>query len=745
MPGPGRRRRVADARSGGRAVAKESTTLIGRTLGPYQILEKLGEGGMGEVYRGRDPRLGRDVAIKVLPDAFAADPDRLERFHQEARAIAALDHAHICRIYDIGPRYLVLEYVRGAPLQGPMTSEEVIRIGIQIAGALEAAHLQGILHRDLKPTNVMLTVDGTAKLLDFGLAKMMASDADVTRTASGLIVGTVAYMSPEQAQGRPVDARTDVFSFGALMYELISGRRAFGGGSPAAVLSALLRDEPPAPTGAPPDLQRIVMRCLAKDPARRFASMRDVGAALEQVASGAPRQPSIAVLPFADLSPARDHEWFSDGLAEEIINALTRVPGVKVIARTSAFAFKGKAEDIRRIADALGVAHVLEGSVRKAGDRVRVTAQLITASDGSHLWSDRYDRDLADVFAIQDDIAGAIANALRLRLGAGAERVRRHTPPLAAYEALLKGRHHMLRFHPSAVRRAREHFDHAMALDAGYAEPHLAVGFSSFFLAMHGYASLRESMPMVRSAARTALAIDPGDTRPHYLLGAVAAAFDYDWQAAAEHFSRAVSDASAPAEAHWAYASLYLQPLGRFEEAVAEMERAVELDPLNVFWRGVLVSHLTHARQYDRAIAEAREALELDETGTVPHHTLGEVYVDLGRWQEAADAFGRMYRSLPDWALSTGGLAGVLARMGNRTRAEALVREMGPQPRPPMGRVLYHVFCDEFEAAAEWYERAIEERDPFALVFAAVPAFDGFRRSGHWPRIASLMRLPPHT
>ena len=307
------------------------------------------------------------------------------RFEIEARAIASLNHPHICQIHDVGPDYLVLEYVNGRPLQGPLAADAAVRLARQVANALEAAHAKGTLHRDLKPSNVLVTEDGTVKLLDFGVAKLTSTDRDVTRTEDGTVVGTAAYMSPEQAQGQPIDVRSDVFSFGAVLYELLAGRRAFEGASTAAVLSAVLRDEPP-PLAVQTELDALVHRCLQKDPKRRFPTMAAVQAALDDTrrTRQAGRPASIAVLSFTNLSADPANEYFGDGLAEEIINLLAQTPGLKVIARTSAFAFKGKQEDIRRIAEILDVTHVLEGSVRKAGNRVRVTAQLISARDSGH-------------------------------------------------------------------------------------------------------------------------------------------------------------------------------------------------------------------------------------------------------------------------------------------------------------------------------------------------------------------------
>ena len=364
---------------------------------------------MGEVYKAVDTRLGRTVAIKTLRGAHS------QRFQQEARAIAALSHPHICILHDVGPDYLVMEYLEGAPLHGPLSLDETLRVAADVVEALEVAHAKGILHRDLKPANIMMTSAG-AKLLDFGLAKMTdGTPGDATETMAGMVLGTAAYMSPEQARGMPVDARSDVFSLGTVLYELLSGRRVFERESMLDTLNAVVCDEPP-PLQSP--AAEIVKRCLAKQASHRFQTMSEVKAALQQLRTQPPEPargaPSIAVLPFANMSRDPDDEYFSDGLAEEIINALAQVPGLKVIARTSAFAFKGKNEDIRRIAGTLGVNHILEGSVRRAGGRVRVTAQLIHAADGTHQWSQRYDREMSDIFAVQDDIAAAIAGALKL-------------------------------------------------------------------------------------------------------------------------------------------------------------------------------------------------------------------------------------------------------------------------------------------------------------------------------------------
>ena len=606
----------------------------GTRLGPYELIGHLGAGGMGEVWKACDTRVDRVVAIKRLKS------EHTERFKREARAIAALNHPRVCQLYDLGPDYLVMEYVEGEILKGPVPVTDALRLALQIAEALTAAHRKGIVHRDLKPANVLVNESG-AKLLDFGLAQQdvpaLSGDATVAVALSerGEIVGTFSYMSPEQAQGRAVDARSDVFAFGSLLYELLTGRRAFGGDTALATLAAVVNDAPPR-LETSRTLEQIVTRCLAKEPRDRFQSMADVTAALEQTAVKPGRQhPSVAVLPFANMSRDPDDEYFSDGLAEELINLLAHVPDLKVTARTSSFAFRGREQDIRRIAESLGVGTILEGSVRRAGSRIRVTAQLINAEDGYHLWSERYDRELTDVFAIQDDIAQAIASALQLKLAPKADR---HTPSVPAYEALLKARHHWRTYLPEAHARAKAYCDQAIALDPAYAEPHALLGLNYLLATTHSGSTMPDVAPLIRQEALRALELDPFETAPHFLLGAVAAAHDYDWGEAARHFQLAMASPAVPAEAHWAYAALYLSTFGRFEESTAQMQRAVERDPLSALWRGILMGHLVCARRFEEALEEGEKALKIAADEMHPYLALGEAYLALDRIGEAVAA-----------------------------------------------------------------------------------------------------------
>ena len=532
-------------------------------------------------------------------------------------------------------------------------------------------------------------------------------------------------------------ARSDVFSFGAVLYEVLSGRRAFRGDTPIATITAVINERPPA-LEAPAGLGRIVSRCLAKQPGDRFQTMAEVRAALEQATvSPAAQRSSIAVLPFANMSRDPDDEYFSDGLAEEIINLLAHVADLKVTARTSSFAFRGKEQDIRRIAETLGVANVLEGSVRRSGNRIRVTAQLINAEDGYHLWSERYDRELTDIFAIQDDIAQAIAGALQLKLISNPAR---HSPAFPAYEALLKARHHARTYLPEAHARAEEYCRQAIALDPKYAAPHALLGFLYLMSTTHTGRPMPEVAPLIRNEVRRALELDPFDTDPHYLLGAVAAANDYNWPEAAREFELAMASSSVPAEAHWAYA-LCFQPFGRFEESAAEMRRAVEKDPLSVIWRGVLMAHLVLGGKYEQALKEGFKALDISESEIHPHLAFAETYLALGRVDEALASAERAHRNLPQQSMGTGFLAALLVRLGEKDRANALLREMGASPIPIWGRAWYHLLCSELEAAAEWYEKMIEAREVFAPVYANSLYTEELRGSPYWSRLARMMNL----
>jgi serine/threonine-protein kinase len=718
----------------------------GARVGPYEIAGPLGSGGMGDVYKATDTRLGRVVALKFVRRAHA---DRLGR---EAQAIAALNHPHICTLFDAGPDYLVMEFVDGAPLRGPLPVDVVIRYARQMASALQAAHARGIVHRDLKPANILVTSSGV-KLLDFGLARMIRDSsgeaATTSATMEGTVLGTAAYMSPEQAAGQPADARSDLFSLGAVLYEAIGGRRAFGGETMAETMGAVLHDEPRR-LDVTPDVWAVVARCLRKAPAERYQSAADLLAALDRiegrdVPAGAGGDPSIAVLPFANMSDDKDNEYFSDGLAEEILNALARVPRLKVTARTSSFAFRGTQQDVRAIGETLDVRTVLEGSVRRAGSRIRVTAQLIDAVGGYHLWSERYDRELTDVFAVQDEIAAAIAGALRMKLAPASRADERYRPSLPAYEAFLQGRHFLLELGdrlPAAI----EAFKHAVALDPGYPDPHVELASCYVLLWYFGLRSSEEAAPLVRAEVQRAVELGTVTPRGQGLSAIVSAGYDYDWEHAGRLFERGLSDGrGTDAEMRWCYATFCLAPAGRFAEAIALIGESLRDDPLNDVWR-TSIAHLHGlAGHHAQVIEETRQILAHDRSQWIARLYQAEACWATGQMSESLSLLEAGHALVPWHARTTGLLAALLEISGKRARAAELVRELASRPDAPgfaTGLLLHALVTGDVDRAAEWWGRAIDRRDLWVVFNARSWITRSLRASPHWAGLAARMRLP---
>jgi serine/threonine-protein kinase len=707
----------------------------GFQLGPYVLLAPLGAGGMGEVWKARDTRLNRIVAVKRLKERHSG------RFEREARAIAALNHPHICQIFDIGPDYLVLEYIEGKPLAAPAPLTEALRLARQIADALDTAHRKGVIHQDLKPANILVTAEGSVKLVDFGLAKQVV-DSDDTQTVEGTVMGTAPYMSPEQASGRSSDARSDVFSFGAVLYELLSGRRAFTGTSAASIVEAVLHKEP-APLGGPPALQHIVKRCLAKPPNERFQTIAEVRAALETAHIGEETtRPSIAVLPFANTSGDKENEYFSDGLAEEIINALAQNAGLKVIARTSAFAFRGKEQDIRTIAATLDVQAVLEGSVRRAGNRIRVVAELINAADGSHLWSRRYDREMADIFELQDEIAQAIASALQVKLSVTPAPLHQYKPRLPAYEAFLRAHYHLGK--PGSLPLVREDFEQAIALDPNFAVARSAFGFHFLMMMMLGALPPNQAMPAIRDHASKALELDPSIPAGHAMLGTVAGLYDLDWREAERRFRAAMISTPVPLSVRLLYAFGYLLPTGRAAEAVQHMDQACQKDPLNLFFRTTRSFSLFAAGDSEKASEEARKLLDLDPGIGPAYQVIIADHVLKGELERALTFAERAYRLPRVGPEATGNLAGLLQRLGDRERADEILRSApaGEAFGGARARVAFGWACGDIDATADWIGKAIDQRDPIAAHMARVWYGRALRDTPHWARLMRKMNLP---
>jgi eukaryotic-like serine/threonine-protein kinase len=710
----------------------------GEKLGPYEILALIGAGGMGEVYKARDPRLNRDVAIKISRTEFD------ERFEREAKACAALNHPHICQIYDVGPNYLVMEYLEGAPLKGPLPEAAVLKLAAQIAEALEAAHARGITHRDLKPANILVTAHGI-KLVDFGIAKQAApvlgqDETTFALTGAGMVVGTPAYMSPEQAQGLATDSRSDIFSFALVLYEMLSGRRAFAGETAVAILTAVVHKEP-APIEASPAMVRVLMRCLRKAPGDRYRSIADVKAALAELGeTRAIDKPSIAVLPFANLSADKENEYFSDGLAEEILNALTQLPGLRVVARASAFAFRGREHAIAEIGEKLSVASVLNGSVRRSGNRIRVTAQLISVRDESQLWSERYDREMRDVFDIQDEIAQSIVEKLQVQLGtrAGQTLVKRYTENPAAHSLYLKGNFHLYHVRPEEMQKGKVCLEQAVALEPNHAPAWVHLAWFYIGSGFQGHASPRELWPKAKEAAHRAVTADPELAEAQGVAGMVAALSEYMWAEALSRFDNALRLNPASARTYL-WLSQVQMAMGRSQECWDSTQRAVELDPLFVLYRSISAERLIFRGEYERAADYALQILDIDPEYAMARGILGQAYSRIGRHEEG---IALLEKALETSSFYHGGfLSWAYVAAGRRGDAEGFVARLEEKRRrkhvPAATLAFAALGVGDVDGALAWIEEALGERDPNLIYIPASPDFEPLRSA---PRFRSVVR-----
>ncbi len=675
------------------------------SIAHYRIASRIGAGGMGEVYRATDTKLGRDVALKILPAEMARDPERLARFRREARAVAAFNHPHIVTIFSVeesdGIHFLTMELVEGQSLErligeSGLPGDRIIEIASALADALAAAHEKGIVHRDLKPANVMLTGDGRVKVLDFGLAKEMRpsdpSDATMTsagHTALGVVMGTPAYMSPEQIAGRAVDHRTDIFSLGIILYEMASGRRPFEGASSAELASAILRDTPRSLSeiraGIPDALCRVIQRCLEKNTQNRFSSARDVRDVLQALrhSSGsgsgpiAPANPtpSIAVLPFVNMSGDADNEYFSDGWSEDLINALSRLPGLHVASRTSAFRFRGSDLDIRQIGRQLEVATIVEGSVRRAGARLRVTAQLVNAENGYHLWSERYDRQMADVFEIQDEIVASILKAVvPALLGDAGRAVERSTENTEAYELYLKGRHYWHQRSPSTLRVAIQSFEEAIKIDPEYALAYAGLADCYGILRVYGWISAEEGRPKAQAAMTKAMTLAPASWEANFSHAFYWFYFERDWRQAELHFQKAVAinPRSSLAQAYYA---IFLSIPRHEGDAVSHAALACQLDPLSPYIHGAAAVVFNALGRFKDAEGAAQQALELQPDYLFGLWQRGIALSGLARHEEAVEALERVV-TLSRAPIFVGILGLAYARAGRRDDATRLLHEL---------------------------------------------------------------------
>jgi serine/threonine protein kinase/tetratricopeptide (TPR) repeat protein len=802
----------------------------------YRIVRQIGAGGMGEVLLAEDTELERSVAIKVMSAELAKDETQRKRFRSEVRAISGLNHPNICVIHEVGETedgrpFLAMEYIDGHTLdvvlqQRRLKIREVINIGIQVAEALEAAHARNIVHRDIKPGNIMLDQRGQAKVLDFGLAKRIAGDHLAAMTTAitqpGFLVGTPHYMSPEQVLGRELDARTDIFSLGVILYEMVAGQRPFLGKAVGEVLNHIVNQQPESlgldhPVFSP-RLDQIIFKCLEKEPENRYSSAHALAADLSKLkadaekastaagntplATPAPQIPaqnvsgssqkrsfpterivlgalllaalgmltwallrkggsprtgesvatksvasptaapakSVAVLPFDNFSPDKDTDYLSDGLTEEITTALARVPGLRVAARNSAFVFKNQKEDLRKVGNTLGVATVLEGSLRKAGPRIRVTAQLINARDGLLLWAETYDRSVDDILAVQEDIAGKIADKFELKPAATASTSAPHAaaPNQEAYGLYLKGLHAWNKRTKEDLEQAAQQFKQAIDKDPTYAAAY--AGLASTYALLPDYASRPQSeyFPLARAAAEKALALDPGSADAYAVLG-VCDSYSRNYTKSEEEFRRAIQLNPNHATAHHWYGVL-LRGLNRTDEAGVEMRQAEALDPLSPIIKFNLLTWLGYSRQYQPALELCERYLKDFPDFALFHAGRGWLLERLGRYPEAVTELLIARGTVTNTPYFLGMVGYMYARSGNTNNAQKVLTELeawknkGYAVRADMAQV--HVGLREFDPAMDEFEAAFANGEALTDLLAD-PTMDELRNN---PRFQALLQ-----
>ena len=759
--------------------------MIGKALAHFEITGLLGKGGMGEVFRARDTRLGRELAIKVLPESFASSPEALTRFKSEARIVAGLNHPNIVVLYsveeDAGIHFLTMELCHGQSLDrlvepGGLPLAKVLEIMTQLAEAMIAAHSQGIVHRDLKPGNVMISAEGRVKVLDFGLAKLIQEPApsstlntttsDTPISAQGSIKGTAPFMAPEQLRAQPVDARTDLFALGVIMYELITGNRPFAGDNFADISAEILRSEPVSidvlRPDLPADINRIVCRCLAKEPLHRYQTAVDVLNELNALKetsetrkfsigkqSGA-TTPSIAVLPFLNRSHDPEDEYFSDGLADELLNMLAKIRGFRVAARTSAFFFKGKDTTIAKVGRELNVATVLEGSVRKAGNRVRISVQLVKVADGYQMWSETYDRTLEDIFAVQDDIAQAVVTKLRETLlgestdGVASGRVKAEIEIAAkgrgqnpeAHRLYLQARHVFDRRNHEDNDRGIGYLKEALALDPDFAAAWAELAGAYSREADSGWVPVDEGMARAREAAERSLSLEPDLPEGHAQLGWINVLYDWEWRTAEVRFQRALELAPGNPAALSGAGRLALDH-GRFEESFGYYRRALDQDPLMTnIYHSLALAHW-YADRLVEAEAGFRKALELAPQRSVSPTRLAFTLLGQSRGQEAL----AMASHEPDHTFRAYALAIIHHNLGQVDESNRALQELSNRHHKQISGLMAeaHGARGEMDAAFRWLEEGFRKHDPGLAAAMISPFFRGLHDDHRWPPFLDKM------
>lgn len=784
-----------------KAMARKSgSPLEGRQLGSYTIVSLLGVGGMGEVYQAHDSKLRRDVAIKVLPQKFVGDAERMTRFRREAQVLASLNHPNIATIHGLeqfrDTHYLVMELVMGQTLDermkvGAFTIDKALKVAAQIAEALDTAHEKGVIHRDLKPANVKVTPEGRVKLLDFGLAKACGTDEGqdlstaagltLTGTQEGTILGTPAYMSPEQARGQKVDKRADIWAFGCVLYELLTGKQAFGRATTTDTIAAVLEKEPEwqaLPSATPARISNLLRRCLQKDQRRRLRDLGDArlemqetqpedwwrsraavwvgtGALIVVLAAagslyrsrrGGDPIDSVAVLPFVNTGGDPTMEYLSDGITESLINSLSQLPHLKVMSRDSAFRYKGKDTDAESIGSALGVRAVFKGRVIQRGDNLEISAELVDARDDTHIWGEQYSRKLADIFALQNEVAKEMTMALRKRLTEEDEKhlEKSYTADPVAYQDYLKGTFWSTKLDAQGLNKGIDYFQQAVAKDPAYALAYSGLADAYNVSGRLDYLPAYEAFPKDEAAARIAVELDDTLAEAHASLARAKADYEWDWVGAEKEFQRAIALNPNYADAH-EFFGLALVTMGRFEEAVSEEKRSLELNPVSADANSAMGFVLYNAGRNDQAIEQLRKTLEMDPNLPPAFLVLGEAYVEKSMYGEAI-ALAQKTMTLPSsewWAGST--LARAYARSGRKTDAEKVLHELNElsthmhAQAEPMA-IVYTALGDK-QKAFEWLEKGYDERSLAATI--RFPAFDSLRSDPRFTDLLRRMNLQP--
>lgn len=738
-------------------------SLVGSRLDKFELLAVIGRGGFGEVYRARDNRLQREVALKVLPSKFDDDETAAERFLREARAASRLNHPNICTIYEVnevnGTSFIAMELIQGKSLHDyidgtPLVLDDFFQLATQIAKGLAAAHAAGLAHRDIKSTNIMVENDETVKILDFGLARLSqseSSDGGSRLTQDGAVFGTVGYMAPELLLGKDADSRVDIFSFGVLSFEMLTGNLPFQGKSVYETANQILTQTNSAVSRlrevAPDELTSLIAGMLERDPEDRTQKMDTVVNVLTRLAEQrkfvetaaytalkeagqdtAVAGPTLAVLPFSNLSPDPENEFFADGLTEELIGVLSRIDGLNVAARTSVYAFKNHTGDVRTLGKQLQVDHVLEGSVRRFGDRLRISAQLVNTRSGYQAWAGVFDRKMEDIFALQDEIARTITRQLRVELvGRGDERlVRARTDNIEAYNAYLKGRYFWNRRYEAGLKKGIEFFKHALELDHDYPLPYAGLADSYNMLAFYNFVDPQEGFPAAEQAAKKALELDPTLAEAEAALGWTASFYHRDWRQGAKHFQRAIELDPDYGNAYFWY-SFLLVIQGRLRESLEQVKKARALEPLSAIVIAGTAFLLYFHHQFDVAIEEVKAGLELDPAFPVADLFYTWNYYGKGDYERAIEHGRPAIEKIP-LSITRSMLGCALAKAGRTDEAQAMLEEVegseGYVSPYFLAALYFHLGNDE--RGVELIQSAYDQHANHLCFLAVDPLFDDY-------------------